>query len=69
MDYNLYNHSSVRCKTGDGETTIGERITGASDLKAVSYTLRVVGKSFRIVLGQLCNFSGEKLQCCLSPCT
>lgn len=46
MDYNLHNHSSVRCRTGDREATTGEKITGASDLKAVSYTLCTVGKSF-----------------------
>lgn len=50
-------------EAGDREAVIAEELTSACDLNAVSYTLCTVGKSFKVVLGQLCNTlsEGEKL--------
>lgn len=50
-------------ESGDREAAIAEEVTSACDLKAISYTLCIAGKSFIIVLGQLCNIlsEGEKL--------
>lgn len=50
-------------EAGDTEAAIAEEKTNACDLKAISSTICIVGKSFIIVLGQLCDTlcEGEKL--------